>query len=278
MSSPPKLTLLQQLSALNDKLIPTVPDESPGFRVNHVINTFKFAMLFIGVSLLIIYDNFSLPALLIVLFHGSYGMIWVCKDIILPDKSFDFKTNYTGSLVIFLVLIGYSSMQFTVISNPEYRFLSVDRMFVAGFCYIFGVVLMMAADAQKTFVLRVRKGLIMNGLFSTTRNPNYCGEIMLYFSFGVLAQSTFCYGYLLSIWLGLFWMRMDEKDRSLAKKDGWNQYSKKSFMLLPKFFSSNMLNYMFYAGIVVLATILYKSGGLFNRIIEFRSRDSMIGW
>jgi hypothetical protein len=36
-----------------------------------------------------------------------------------------------------------------------------------------GVVIMMAADTQKYFVLKVKKGLIADGWFWNCRNPNY---------------------------------------------------------------------------------------------------------
>jgi steroid 5-alpha reductase family enzyme len=35
-------------------------------------------------------------------------------------------------------------------------------------------------DAQKFFVLQLRKGVIQDGLFARTRNPNYLGEVLTY--------------------------------------------------------------------------------------------------
>ena len=51
-----------------------------------------------------------------------------------------------------------------------------------------GVVIMIASDAQKYFVLRVKKGLIDYGMFSRVRHPNYTGEIMLYSSYALLSR------------------------------------------------------------------------------------------
>ena len=47
------------------------------------------------------------------------------------------------------------------------------------------------ADVQKYFVLRAKRGLITDGLFSRSRNPNYLGEMFIYGSFaGNAAQSS----------------------------------------------------------------------------------------
>ena len=49
--------------------------------------------------------------------------------------------------------------------------------------FILGIWLHHTADTQKYFVLRARKGLITDGLFSRSRNPNYLGEMFIYGSF-----------------------------------------------------------------------------------------------
>ena len=47
------------------------------------------------------------------------------------------------------------------------------------------------ADVQKYFVLRAKRGLITDGLFSRSRNPNYLGEMFIYGSFaGNAGQSS----------------------------------------------------------------------------------------
>jgi steroid 5-alpha reductase family enzyme len=74
--------------------------------------------------------------------------------------------------------------------------------------YALGLVLMLGSDAQKYFVLRERPGLISHGYFAYTRNPNYLGEIIIYASFAMNAQSTGYWIYLVSFWLITFSLRI----------------------------------------------------------------------
>ena len=53
-------------------------------------------------------------------------------------------------------------------------------MGLALFLYTVGIFLHYVSDAQKYYTLQYRKGLIEEGLFSRTRNPNYLGEILIY--------------------------------------------------------------------------------------------------
>lgn len=215
----------------------------PKIQIRHTINAFKGGMFPMCIFFLVYFQNFSLPAILITILHGSYGVIWVLKDFIFGDKSFQIPGSLLGNLNVAIILFGYSSMAYTIISNPSYTQISIDRAMTACFLYIFGVVLMIAADAQKTFTLSIKKGLIDNGLFYNTRNPNYLGEIALYFAFGVLAQSTFCYSFLFTMWGLLFRSNMIMKDQSLSKKEGWKEYSQRSYILLPKLFSQGSIIY-----------------------------------
>jgi len=71
---------------------------------------------------------------------------------------------------------------------------SLARIALCTILYILGVVLMLASDAQKYFTLKyinyhrdpkapAKPFLINDGFCRYTRNPNYLGEMMLYFGF-----------------------------------------------------------------------------------------------
>ena len=66
---------------------------------------------------------------------------------------------------------------------------------------------MLGSDAQKTFTLnnvKQRPLLIQSGFFKYTRNPNYVGEIMLYFAFVNLVDHWLAYAIVFYVWITLF--------------------------------------------------------------------------
>lgn len=83
---------------------------------------------------------------------------------------------------------------------------------------------MMTADAQKYFTLKYKKGLISEGMFKLTRNPNYFGEILVYLSFAIAVGHTVAYAIPASIWCTVFAANMYCKEKSYARKAGWDVY------------------------------------------------------
>ena len=123
---------------------------------------------------------------------------------------------------------------------------------MAVFSYAVGLFLMIGSDAQKYFILENKKGLISSGFFGRTRNPNYLGEILIYFSFGVVCESTAAWIMLGTIWVVAFWTRMVAKDVSLKRRKEFQEYEKHSYLLFPKLFEENLLNAGFYAAVFVV--------------------------
>ena len=172
------------------------------------------------------FNNFSQSAYLIAALHGSYGFFWLLKHYIFPDPFFGTKATIMSCGLIALVLMLYWASAFLVIAGPaifssfseagdffgfsaphmvisdsngggKTLIISPERMFVAIFIYVIGLVLMMASDTQKYFVLKMAKEyklgkiLIKDGWFRNCRNTNYTGEAMLYSSFAICSQSWF---------------------------------------------------------------------------------------
>jgi Putative protein-S-isoprenylcysteine methyltransferase len=172
---------------------------------------------------MVFFQNFSPGAILYTALHGTYGIAWLIKAKFFPDLTFQ-KRVPLGTLVVcgavmflywgfgILIYVGYG------IQNP-----SGKRIFASIFLLSVGLCLMMSADAQKNFVLKYRKGLITDGLFSRTRNPNYLGEALIYSSLAICTGTWIAWGYLLFVWSTLFVERILIKEFSLSKKDGWEE-------------------------------------------------------
>ena len=122
---------------------------------------------------------------------------------------------------------------------------------------------MMASDYQKTTTLAKRKGklslnkgLISTGFFARTRNPNYFGETLIYLAFSACTGHWISYAIQIIVQVPLFYENMTKKDRdSYSKKEGWDEYKKKSYMFLPKIFPTDIINYVFYA--LLAGSLLY---------------------
>ena len=95
-----------------------------------------------------------------------------------------------------------------------------------------GFFLHYVSDAQKFFVLQLRNGLIKDGLFARTRNPNYLGEVLIYGGFA-LASWHWQPALVLAGWFLYFVRNMRGKDRSMSRHPEFAAYKDRTGMLLP---------------------------------------------
>jgi steroid 5-alpha reductase family enzyme len=111
----------------------------------------------------------------------------------------------------------------------------INWVFAAAlFLVLLGVFLHYVSDAQKFFVLQVRKGLIEDGLFARTRNPNYLGELLIYSGF-VLASWHWQPALVLAGWFLYFVRNMRRKDQSMSRHAEFAAYKQRTGLILPAF-------------------------------------------
>ena len=111
-------------------------------------------------------------------------------------------------------------------------------------------------------MLKNRKGLINDGFMKYSRNPNYLGEILLYTSYNLVARldSVWCfYAFVFGV---IFGSRMIWKDYMLSKKEGWEEYKKQSWILIPKLYSSAAFSLALYAILTTASILTYRNGGI----------------
>jgi hypothetical protein len=99
-----------------------------------------------------------------------------------------------------------------------------------------------------------------DGFMKYSRNPNYVGEMLIYGSFATLVQRWEPWYVCFAMWFGLFAPRMVQKDYSLSKKKGWNEYAATSYMLPFKIYGSTFLSIVFYAAFLFVGLFCYKHG------------------
>jgi steroid 5-alpha reductase family enzyme len=134
---------------------------------------------------------------------------------------------------VFLPLAGYYIAPYLLISRHVR--LEPAIIAVATSIYTIGIFLHFVGDAQKYYTLRLRPGLIDDGLFARTRNPNYLGEILIYTAFAGLSWHWLPF-VVLGAWVfGFFLRNMLAKDKSLARHPGFAAYKARSGLLLPRF-------------------------------------------
>ncbi|OQS05406.1 hypothetical protein THRCLA_02455 [Thraustotheca clavata] len=203
-------------------------------QLRHVINVQKGGTIPMMLALMYYYDNWSMSAYLYLANHGTYGLVWLLKELILPDKTWMVPITIPSIIVVATVLMGYWGAGYIVIAHR----VQVSPA-LAGLCTgmnILGMICMIGTDTQKYFQLKYKPGLISDGWVTWSRNTNYFGEMMLYLSYALLAQHWFPFAVLAFVWSLLFASNMIAKDISLRKKNGGQLYVQRTGLLVPNVF------------------------------------------
>lgn len=170
--------------------------------------------------------------------HGTYGFLWLLKECIFPDPAWQKQSTLMEWISAWaFVLAPYWYMPWSI--NAYRTEVSLPLAAACISVHSIGLVLMMASDSQKYFVLKVKKGLISDGWFANCRNTNYLGEMMIYGSYAALTQDPISWGIVLFVWSLLFGRNMINKDKSIRKKKGGEQYIQNSWLVFPKPFGGS---------------------------------------
>jgi len=192
--------------------------------------------VFLGALMLCYRPTFAAAWIYLAL-HGGYGLVWLIKDLTFPDPSWQRRATVLGGLASFALVLGwYWVFGWLLLARPAAPTYPLPDG--AWFCLcialcLVGCALMLAADAQKYFTLRLRPGLITDGMFRYVRHPNYLGEMLIYASFALLVQHWLPWLVLAVVWSGLFAVNMAMKEASLARHAEWPAYRARTWWLLP---------------------------------------------
>lgn len=197
------------------------------------INAHKALVAPVVLALMWRYGNWSTEAFVYLAIHGTYALCWLVKSATFPDRRFDEeKPLLVGVLFAFVPLASYYAAPYLLIS----RHVEQPPWIIGLVLFLFasGLFLHYVADAQKHYTLALRPGLIEEGLFARTRNPNYLGEILIYTAFALMAAHWLPF-FVLAAWVfGFFLRNMLAKDRSLSRHPGFEDYRGRTGLLLPR--------------------------------------------
>ena len=165
--------------------------------------------------------------------HGSYGILWALKSKYFPDKHWEARTS-----MAYGVLVGWGSLTtywvapwllcLRGVHAPMYLISLLIVTFTLGVFFHF------TADMQKTISLKLNpEHLVMDGVWSLCRNPNYFGELLIYLSLALLSMHWLPVG-ILALWIGVYWLpNMRKKDRSLARYPEFTAYQARTRLFIP---------------------------------------------
>jgi protein-S-isoprenylcysteine O-methyltransferase Ste14 len=202
-------------------------------KMKQPIDLHKGLTAFVVIALMANYDNWSIGGWVYLACHGTYGLMWVLKSKWFPDSAWEIEIPFWKAVGIFLALLLYWVAPVLLISSGAEP--GPTRICLSVFAVIFGTFLHFGSDAQKHWTLMHRKGLITDGFFSRTRNPNYLGEILIYGGFCLLSMHAVPWLILGLFVAVVFVPNMRKKDRSISRHKGWAEYESRSGLLFPKF-------------------------------------------
>jgi protein-S-isoprenylcysteine O-methyltransferase Ste14 len=206
-------------------------------RLAAVINFQKGGTLPFVAALMAWYGNGSAEAWVYLALHGTYGLAWLLKDLAFRDRRWEVRVTLGGAFMAFALVLGpYWLFPWLLISGVLGPRLPAPGwlLALAVGVHTLGLAVMVAADAQKNFLLRVRSGLIQDGLFARTRNPNYLGEMMVYAAYALLVRHWLPWLVLGIIWSLVFLPYMLMKEASLSRYPEWAAYRARTGLLLPR--------------------------------------------
>ena len=205
-------------------------------KVKHFINLHKGLSFPFILTLMLIYQNFNLGAWVYLALHGTYGLLWLLKSKIYPDKQWEQEISVGMGIFGFVLVSLYWVAPFILISSGSQPPLPLVAAAIS--LNILGVFLHYTSDAQKYYTLKYHSGLITEGFFARSRNTNYLGEVLIYGSFVMLVQHWLPFLILAAFIAGMFIPNMIKKDRSLGRYSEFADYKTRSGFLLPRLFVS----------------------------------------
>ena len=171
--------------------------------------------------------------------HGGYGINWLIKDLLFPDAKWQQRSTILAGIFSVAGLALYWLAGWLIISGRttmDYPLPAPAWFALCTLSCLLGCIIMTAADVQKFCTLKMRPGLISDGMFTCIRHPNYLGEMLVYGAFALLAWHWLPALVLVFFWGTMFSTNMVMKEVSMSRHAEWAIYRKRTWWLLPGVF------------------------------------------
>jgi steroid 5-alpha reductase family enzyme len=205
-------------------------------KLKHFIDSNKGITFLVMLGMIFYYRQWNNPTAMIYLaLHGTYGLMWVMKSRIFPDKQWEQRPALWFGFFSWFALALYWIPGWLIFS----RSLQAPAWLLA-ICvslYTFGVFFHFASDMQKYTSLELKPGiLITDKLFGLARNVNYFGELLIYSAMATLAMTWIAYLPLLAFILFYWIPNMIRKEKSLSRYPNFSTYKQKVRLFFPFLF------------------------------------------
>ena len=201
----------------------------------HFINLHKMLTPFVVLAFMWYYDAYTFAAHLYLAMHGCYSYCWLLKDQWFGDRNFCRPISLVDSVIKFTIMsVAYWCAPLVICRSQHVP--SNLAVLVSVSSFGFGMFFHYGSDCQKHYTLRIQKGLITDGFFSTTRNPNYFGEILTYIGFFGISGSPIPFALFGMICIFVFYPNWQRKDESMMRHEGYKEYKSRSSFLIPFIF------------------------------------------
>ncbi|OLS16846.1 MAG: hypothetical protein HeimC2_45940 [Candidatus Heimdallarchaeota archaeon LC_2] len=199
----------------------------------HIIDTFKILTTPVVLILMGIFDQWeNLTAWIYLAIHGTYGILWVSKSRMFPDKSWEVDASLFRFMILVTGLTGYWVAPF-LLMYYEYQASNWIIALVVSM-WGFGVFWHFSSDMQKYISLKLNPDqLFRGGLWAKIRNPNYFGEFLIYLSFSILSGHWLPY-VVFGLIITIEWIpNIRKKEKSLSRYEDFNEWKRKSKIFIP---------------------------------------------
>jgi len=200
------------------------------------IDTNKGITFLVLLALMAVYRQWQNPTAWVYLgLHGTYGILWVLKSRLFPDRNWEKPVPLWFGIISWLSLVLYWIPGWLVMAwNVQ------APGWLLGLCVslnTFGVFFVFTTDMQKHTALSLQPGtLLTDGMMSLSRNTNYFGEFLIYLAFALLARSAWAL-LPLAAFIATYWVpNMVRKDKALSALPGFQEYRKKTRSFFPFLF------------------------------------------